>query len=424
MKKKMGDDHTNSLPDECLALIFNFLTTSKDRNNSSLVSRRWLQIDAQTRTHLTLNAELDLQPFIPSIFTRFNSLTQLVLRNNVKYHCSIEDDDIILITSMFPNLTRLKLCGCDQLTDSGMAAFSKNCTKLKEFSCAFCSFSELGLFELLDNRSQLEVLSVERLGFPEREVLSSPPKLHATKALKVIKLKQVYRERLFIPLISVSKNLKTLKLLDCHDGYWDKALEMIQDDNCLTEVHLDYVYVTDVGVSSLSKCRHLNDLRIVGTDCTNVGLIRVAQNCKGLKKLYVGSGIGDEGLIAVGRHNVNLEELILFSVDATCDSLRVIATNCQKLVRLELCMNHTITDNDIMCIADNCVALKILSLAGCDVSNKGIEAFALGSPNLAEITVTNCKKVTREAIDRLRASRESLVIKMGSSKTSAINIDN
>jgi hypothetical protein len=111
-------DYTDSLPDECLALIFNFLILTKDRRNSSLVSHRWLRIEAQTHTHLSLTAQSNLQPFIPSIFTRFNSLTQLVLGN--KYYStsvgdSINDNDMILITSMCPNLTCLKLDACRQL---------------------------------------------------------------------------------------------------------------------------------------------------------------------------------------------------------------------------------------------------------------------------------------------------------------------
>ncbi|PWA62622.1 zinc finger, RING/FYVE/PHD-type, Methyltransferase, trithorax [Artemisia annua] len=113
----------------------------------------------------------------------------------------------------------------------------------------------------------------------------------------------------------------------------------------------------------------------------------VAENCKALKKLYVGnlhkSEIGDEWLISV-----NL--LVLIEVNASCVSLQVITTNCLILVRLELCRNDTIADVEMMCITEN--------------------AFVVGCPDLVEIRVTECKKVTRK--DRLRASRESLVIKL------------
>ncbi|PWA81883.1 VIER F-box protein 2 [Artemisia annua] len=406
-------DYTNSLPDECLTLIFNFLTTTHDRNNSSRVCHRWLQIDAQTRTHLTLNARERLQRFIPQIFIRFDSLTRLVLHNHdYNSYYSINDKDMILITSMCPNLTRLKIIECRRITDSGMAVFSKNCKKLKEFSYDHCWCSDSGIFELLDNSSQLEVLSVTRLFIYSDDSASFCAGL-AAKTLKVIKLRHVHSERVFQPLIIGAKNLKRLKLVDC-DGNWDRTLEMIPDDNCLVEVHLEGVNVSDVGLSSLAKCRDLLVLRIDNYRCTDVGLISVAENCRALKKLYVGrrSEIGDSGLIAVGRHSVNLQELILNGVEATCVSLEVIATNCQNLVRLELCQSDTITDVEVMFIAEKCVALKILCIEECGVSNNGIEAFALGCPNLAEIRVTKCKKLTREVKDWLIARRGSLVVEI------------
>ncbi|GKF09471.1 hypothetical protein Tco_0043695, partial [Tanacetum coccineum] len=63
---------------------------------------------------------------------------------------------------------------------------------------------------------------------------------------------------------------------------------MIPDDNCLVEVHSENVNMTHVSVSSVSKCRDLNAVRMVNSvRCMNVGLICVAENCKGLKKLCV-----------------------------------------------------------------------------------------------------------------------------------------
>ena len=156
---------------------------------------------------------------------------------------------MILITSMCPNLTRLKLDACNQLTDSGMAVFSKNCNKLKKYSCKDCMFSDLGIFELLDNCTQLEVLSVYKLSnYPE---VKAPPNFRAAKSLKVIKLWQVDNERLFEPLIIASKNLTCLNLVSS-DGSWDRSLEMIPNDSCLVDVCLEDVNVSDVGLISVA----------------------------------------------------------------------------------------------------------------------------------------------------------------------------
>ncbi|GJZ78846.1 F-box domain, cyclin-like protein [Tanacetum coccineum] len=91
----------------------------------------------------------------------------------------------------------------------------------------------------------------------------------AAKSLKVIKLRHVYNEWLFEPLIIGWKNLKRLKLINC-DGNWDRSLEMIRDDSCLAEVHLEDVNVSDVGVSSLAKCHDLISLCIENSRCTDV----------------------------------------------------------------------------------------------------------------------------------------------------------
>nr|GEU51636.1 hypothetical protein [Tanacetum cinerariifolium] len=274
-----------------------------------------------------------------------------------------------------------------------MAVFSKNCNKLKEFSCDECSFSDLGLVNLLNNCSQLEVLFVNRLFNACGDgALRNFHYVVVAKSLKVAELRSVYSDRFVEALITGSKNLKCLKVIHC-GGNWDRYLEMIPDDSCLAEVHLENVNVTDVGVSSLSKCRDLIALHIERSRCTDVGLISVAENCKGLKKLYVGSHnerrIGDEGLIAVGKHSVNLQELFLIRVNAYCISLEVIATNCHKLVRIELCRIETITDVELSCIAQKCVALKILCIEECRVSNKGIEALGLGCPNLVNLRIAN-----------------------------------
>ena len=72
----VGRDYTADLPDDCLASIFHFLG-SGDRKRCSLVCRRWLSVDGQSRHRLSLNARADLLSSIPSIFARFDSVTKL-----------------------------------------------------------------------------------------------------------------------------------------------------------------------------------------------------------------------------------------------------------------------------------------------------------------------------------------------------------
>ncbi|KAK9949010.1 hypothetical protein M0R45_004558 [Rubus argutus] len=106
----------------------------------------------------------------------------------------------------------------------------------------------------------------------------------------------------------------------------------------LTEIHLERIQVTDLGLSAISKCSNLEVLHIVkAPECSNFGLICVAENCKLLRKLHIDgwrtNRIGDEGLIAIATDCPNIQELVLIGVNPTSLSLTAIASNCKRLER-------------------------------------------------------------------------------------------
>lgn len=111
----------------------------------------------------------------------------------------------------------------------------------------------------------------------------------AAASLKSICLKELYNGLSFGPLIVGSKNLRTLKLLRCL-GDWDRLLEMMakRDENNLTEIHLERLQLSDVGLTAISKCSQLEILHLVkALDCTNAGVVAVAEHCKLLRKLHI-----------------------------------------------------------------------------------------------------------------------------------------
>ncbi|XP_024977481.1 F-box protein At1g47056-like [Cynara cardunculus var. scolymus] len=420
-------DYTSEIPDDCLAVVFQFLGAG-DRKRCSLVSRRWLLVEGQSRHRLALNAQSELQPVIPSIFSRFDSVTKLSLRCD-RRSVSIDDNGLILISLRCRNLTRLKLRGCREISDIGMAALAKNCKELKKFSCGSCMFGAKGMNALLDNCSSLEELSVKRLrGINDGGAAEPIGPGAAAMSLKSVCLKELYNGQFFGPLISGAKKLKTLKLLRCL-GDWDRLLETVAtSDNCLSEVHLERLQVSDIGLSALSNCSNLEILHIVKTpECTNTGVIAIAGHCKFLRKLHIDgwktNRIGNEALIAIAKHSANLQELVLIGVNPSSISLEAIAINCQKLERLALCGSETIADGEISCIASKCVALKKLCIKGCPVSDEGIEAFAWGCPNLVKIKVKKCRNVTFEVGDWLRARRGSLVVNLDACAVETETVD-
>ncbi|KAI3726652.1 hypothetical protein L1987_66451 [Smallanthus sonchifolius] len=420
-EKEVEDEECDSgdisiLPDVCLACIFQFLG-SGDRKQCSLVCRRWLEIEGQSRHRLTLNAQSELISAVPSLFSRFDSVTKLSLKCD-RRSVSIGDDGLVLISQRCRNLTRLKLRSCRQLTDLGMASFAKNCKGLKRLSCGSCTFGAKGMNAVVDNCSSLEELTVKRLRGISNGVAAEPigPGL-AALSLKLICLKDLYNAQCFGPLIMGSKNLRTLKLFRC-SGDWDRLLELVTDHvDGLVEVHLERLQISDAGLAALSHCQNLEILHILKTpDCSNSGLIFVAENCKLLRKLHIDgwktNRINDEGLIGVSKYCPNLQELVLIGVNSTRVSLELLATNCQKLERLALCGSETVGDAEISCIAEKCTALKKLCIKSCPVSDHGMEALAVGCPNLVKVKVKKCRGVTGDGASWLRVIRESLAVNL------------
>lgn len=414
-----GYDYTDDLPDECLAHVFHFLGTG-DRKRCSLVCRRWLAVEGQSRHRLSLNARADLLPLVTSLFSRFDAVTKLALKCD-RRSASIGDEALDLISLRCQNLTRLKLRACRDLTDAGMARFAKNCRSLKKLSCGSCAFGARGMNAVLDSCASLEELSVKRLrGLAGDGAAAEPigPGV-AAASLKTICLKELYNGQCFGPLIIGSRNLRTLRLFRC-SGEWDKLLQLMADQaNGVVEIHLERLQVSDIGLSAISNCPDLEILHLVKTvECTNMGLMSVAERCKLLRKLHIdgykANRIGDEGLIAVAKHCANLQELVLIGVNPTKSSLGLLASNCRNLERLALCGSDTVGDVEISCIAEKCLALKKLCIKSCPVSNDGMEALANGFPNLVKVKVKKCRGVTCEFAEWLRTSRGTLAVSLDS----------
>lgn len=375
-------------------------------------------MDGQSRHRLSLNAQVEIVDFLPSIFTRFDFVSKLSLRCDRK-SISITDEGLLLISTRCPNLNRLKLRGCREITDSGMIGFAKNCTNLRKLSCGSCMFGAKALNAILNNCAYLEELSVKRLRGLQEESEPVRPGA-AASSLQSICLKELINGQSFESLVVESKNLKSLKIIRCL-GDWDRVLEMIAkqrlSNNSLREIHLEKLHVSDLGLAAVSKFPNIENLHIVKTpECSNFGIISVAEHCKLLKKLHIDgcriNRIGDDGLIAVARHCSNLQELVLIGVNATHSSLGAIGSNCLKLERLALCGSGSIGDAELACIAAKCLALKKLCIKGCPVSDIGIGALAWGCPNLVKVKVKKCKGVSGEVGEWLRERRPPVVVNM------------
>ncbi|XP_043713208.1 F-box protein At1g47056-like [Telopea speciosissima] len=403
--------HISDLPDECLAYIFKFLG-SLDGKSCSLVCRRWFRCEGQSQQRLSLNAKSDLLPVIPSLFTRFDFVTELALKCDPR-SISIGDDALVLISLRCRNLICLKLCCCLDLTHVGMVSVAVHCKGLKKLYCDSCIFGAKGMNAVLDHSSSLEELSVKRLtGITNMPIGPGV----AAYSLKTICIEGLNNSEYFGPLIISSKNLRTLKILGCRDGDWNKLLEAIAEQvTGLVEVEVR-TDLSNVGLAAISNWSNLEILYLFTTS-RRAGLVSIADHCKLLRVLHIhGWEIRDGGLIAIAKQCPNIQELVLVGAKPTCLSLGLLASNCQNLERLALCWSNTFGDEEISCIAAKCMALKNFCIIACPVTDHGMDAISGGFPKLVELKVKKCWGVTCEGADRLRACRVSLAVNLDHSE--------
>nr|GMD56787.1 F-box protein At1g47056-like [Ipomoea batatas] len=394
------ENYFNVIPDECLAIIFQFLG-SNDRKNCSLVCRRWYAVESISRHQLTVDVSVglgaDVTPHIPAIFSRYPSVTDLYLRSRRESQ-RVSDVTLIRIAARCRNITRLKVRRCHGVTGLGLAALARGCERLREFSCDIVTFGSRGMNAFLNHCSSLEKLTVRSLCGTNLSDGGVVPELvgagTAASSLKSVSLKYLYYGERFALLIAESENLKTLKILRCF-GPWDTCLETITNLNkSLVSIHLESLQVTNVGLAAVSKCPNLETLHLRMTPDWEMP-------------------VGEEGLIAIAKNSKNLKELVLDGMVTSITSLSAIASGCVKLERLVLAHSERIGDPEVCCIAKKCVGLKKLCINGClRVSDEGIEAFGSGCPNLVELSMKNCRDVSGEVADWLIERRPSLAVKL------------
>lgn len=407
-------DHTTWLPDECLAFVFQTLGTS-DRNQCSLVCKRWHAVEAQGRQRLALVAHADIISYLPSILTRFDNITKLALRGDRKVP-GISDKALFLIGRHCNNLVKLKIKGCKQLTDDGIDLFARvGGSTLRKLSCGSCNFGARGVNSIVRHCSVLEDLTFKRL----RGLVDGPADFigPGSGSIRRLCLKELLKAQLFGPLIAGSKNLHTLMI--CRNpGNWDKLLEIITEHvQGLVELHMERLSISDRGLQAVSRCSRLEVLYVVRTpDCTNYGLSAIAEGCKQLRKLHIDGWkshqTGDDGLAALAMKCRELQEVVLIGVNATAASLDLMASNCLSLERLAICNSESVGDLELSCIAAKCRALRKLCIKGCAISDQGMRGLAHGCPRLIKVKVKKCRGITWQSAAWLQLHRPPLVLSL------------
>ncbi|XP_050220470.1 putative F-box/LRR-repeat protein 8 [Mercurialis annua] len=421
--QSQAHDLTSSLPDECLASIFDKLSCH-DKNSSSLVCKRWKYIDSISRQRLVLLSPSEMSHSLPGLLTRFTSLSILSLKCSRKL-LSIDDFSFSRIPIFLPSLSKLKLKGCTDISDDGLRAFSLNHpVSLSKISFASCGFGAAGLNSLLTNCPSLVHLTLKRLRKLDAHNTPLFDEKNRTQ-LNIVRLciKDLHNARIFTPLLSASaQSLKTL-IVCRSSGNWDKVFQSLQEKTSssasISEIQIENVQMGDAGLIAISAlCPQLQVLQLSRTtDCTDDGLSAIAASCKSLRKLHIdawsrfgGRTISNDGVLAIGSHCLGLQELVLMGVPVSSLSLTLLASNCRVLERLALCNSDSVGDSEMGIIAAKFIALKKLCIKNCPITESGIEAIGSGCPNLVKLKVKRCRAISEASVRKLRVQRSSVVV--------------
>lgn len=293
----------------------------------------------------SLYRELDLQPYWPKV----NVSTLEVLQER----CTL--------------IRRLNLSWCgsrESLFSSAFIRFLKNCcshlTCLKLSNCGFVNDDSLGA--IADFCPLLQVLELKNC----RAVALSGSGFSQISRLKNLKYLDLYRtlidQNSILSIVCSCQNLEHLFLGSCVGLDFDEVCREIA--RCLRYIKtLDFwkaKSLTGAGVNALaSKCHNLVEVDLgwcrevdVSTNC----IARLLSECRHLKKLFL------TGIRTVSNH-----EII------------AIADNCKELEQLDILGTYSITNLNsavlLQRLLESCKNLRLLDLSFCGPEIQSLERY-------------------------------------------------
>ncbi|XP_002964312.2 F-box/LRR-repeat protein 3 isoform X1 [Selaginella moellendorffii] len=331
-------------------------------------------------------------------------------------YCSYVEDDGLLGLARLNRIEKLKLTGCIRVTDMGLESLAAGCHRLKTLVLKGCvAITDAGI-KLVAARS--EELMILDLSFTE-----------------------VTDEG--VKYVSELKALRTLNLMGCNN-VGDRALSYLQE-NCKSLVDLDVSRcqnVSSVGIAALptlltlhlchcsqvtedafldfEKPNGIQTLRLDGCEFTHDSLDRVAAGCQELKELSLckSRGVTDKridrlitsckflkkldltccfdvteiSLLSIARSSTSIKSLKLeSSLMVTDNSLPMVFESCHLLEELDV-TDCNLTGAGLEPIG-NCVLLRVLKLAFCNISDYGIFFVGAGCHKLMELDLYRCRSV-------------------------------
>ncbi|CAN6907885.1 unnamed protein product [Brassica oleracea var. botrytis] len=392
----------NYFPDEVIEHIFDFISSHKDRNSISLVSKSWHKIERCSRKRVFIGNCYAINP--ERLIQRFPSLRSLTLKGKPHFadfnlvphewggfvhpwivalakarveleelrlkRMVVSDESLELLSRSFASFKSLVLVSCEGFTTDGLASVAANCRHLREL--------DLQENEIDDHRGQW--LNC----FPESST--------ALTSLNFSCLKGETNLAALERLVARSPNLESLKvnravpldaltrLMSCAPQLVDLGVgsyENEPDQESFMKLMAAIKKCTELrslsGFSEVAPlcltafypiCQNLTSLNLsYAAEIQGNHLIRFIQFCKRLQRLWILDSIGDKGLGVVASTCKELQELRVFPSDlhdeedndtaVTEIGLVAISAGCPKLHSI-LYFCKQMTNAALITVAKNC----------------------------------------------------------------------
>ncbi|KAG6575027.1 putative protein phosphatase 2C 35, partial [Cucurbita argyrosperma subsp. sororia] len=292
-----GHDWINTvLPEELIVEIFRCLDSKLSRDACSLVCRRWLKLERLSRTTLRIGATGSPDLFVQLLARRFvnvknvhiderlaislplhsgrrrrNEVMRLPFKSHHATHNTgtegaaesscLSDAGLIALSVGFPNLEKLSLIWCSNISSQGLTSLAEKCKFLKSLDLQGCYVGDRGVAAV---GVFCKLLKDVNFRFCE--------------GLTDVGLVELSR--------GCGKSLKSFGMAACAK-ITDVALEAVgMHCKYLESISLDSEVIHDKGVLSLAQgCTLLKVLKLQCTNVTDEALVAVGSLCPFLELL-------------------------------------------------------------------------------------------------------------------------------------------
>ncbi|KAM0023927.1 putative leucine-rich repeat domain superfamily, transport inhibitor response 1 [Helianthus debilis subsp. tardiflorus] len=447
-------------PDQVLENVLEnvliFLTSRRDRNAVSLVSKSWHRAEAHTRSDLFIGNCYSVAPV--RVTGRFKRIRSVWLKGKPRFadfslmpadwgahftpwahamagayralekiclkRMTVTNDDLGIIARSFLNFKEIVLVCCDGFGARGIGVIASECRNLRvlelnEDEVLDEEFDWISCFPI-EGTSNLESLCFDcvesSVNFDALErLVARSPLLKKLRLNRHVSIGQLYRLALRAP-----------QLTDLGTGSFSlpEVIGQQQDEN--HEPDYGHAFAACRSIICLSGfrdlapeylpaiypvCANLTSLNLSYANIDAQQLKAVIRHCHKLRVFWTLDSICDEGLQAVADTCKDLRELRVFPIDASENAegpvsevgLLAISLGCRKLESI-LYFCQQMTNAAVIAMSKNCPDLVVFRL--CIIGRYRPDRVT-GEPmdeGFGAI-VKNCKKLTRLAVSGLLTDR-------------------